>query len=131
MENKSVSMFHNVNDEISEIHSESEFSQCRPWFSNEMNLIFTVGVESPMYLSRSSIKFSPANVAVKNIKKLHCNFAPLVVCTWGETTFMICDRGTNNYALIEMGSLELGVLFCNFIKLSAMFYHMEIILYVT
>ena len=112
MDNKSISIFHYVNGEISKIHSESSFSQSRPWFSDQMNLIFTVGIESSSHLSGSSIEFLSGGVTMKNVKKIPCNLAPLVVCTWGETTFMICNRGSNDFVLVEMGSLEFGVLFC-------------------
>ena len=107
--NKELQVFTIMDGDVSVAHLESS-SKCRPSFMNQTGQILTVEDSSPSFLSRSYLKLD--GYSLESADCTECSFCPLFLCSWGQTVFMISSRGINDFILVEMGSLDLGIEFC-------------------
>ena len=116
-EDKKIQVFSLTDGHVSIVKFESS-SKCRPSFCNQSNQILTVESSSSNILSRSLLKLDGSDGCSleESDDCTQCNYCPLFLCSWGRTVYMICCRGINDFILVEMGSLDFGIEFCESIS---------------
>ena len=60
-------------------------------------------------LSLNKVHTSNPTVLFGETGYIKCSFSPLFLYQWGKTTYVVSDQGVNNFVLVELGSLEFGI----------------------